>query len=83
MKIVGLLGDVYEIVRIDRADGDARGKYEVMRNGTQVNPLKVKQAPSAKLTQAELKRFETEVARIDSLRADLARSPQVASTTTH
>lgn len=57
--------------------------YEVLRNGTQVNPLKVKQAPSAKLTKAELQRFETEVARIDGLRTDLARSPQVASTATH
>jgi murein DD-endopeptidase MepM/ murein hydrolase activator NlpD len=53
--------------------------YEVLRNDKQINPLEVKQPPTSQLTGADLKRFNTEVARIDRLRNELTRDTQVAS----
>jgi len=53
--------------------------YEVLRNGTQINPLKIKQPANQQLAGAELERFQTEVARIDRLRANPGRGTQVAS----
>jgi murein DD-endopeptidase MepM/ murein hydrolase activator NlpD len=53
--------------------------YEVLRNDKQINPLEVKQPPTSQLTGADLKRFNTEVARIDRLRHELTRDTQVAS----
>ena len=53
--------------------------YEVLRNGTQINPLQIKQPANQQLAGAELDRFQAEVARIDRLRADPDRGTQVAS----
>jgi murein DD-endopeptidase MepM/ murein hydrolase activator NlpD len=53
--------------------------YEVLRNGTQINPLQIKQPANQQLVGAELERFRAEVARIDRLRADPDRGTQVAS----
>jgi murein DD-endopeptidase MepM/ murein hydrolase activator NlpD len=56
--------------------------YEVLKNGKQVNPMKMKQPPLAKLAGADLKAFEKERDRIDALRRDLkTSSPLVASRT--
>lgn len=53
--------------------------YEVLKNGKQVNPMKMKQPPLAKLTGADLKAFEKERNRIDALRRELKTTPLVAS----
>lgn len=53
--------------------------YEVLKNGEQVNPMKMKQPPLAKLAGADLKAFEKERDRIDALRRDLKTSPLIAS----
>lgn len=53
--------------------------YEVLKNGEQVNPMKMKQPPLAKLAGADLKAFEKERNRIDALRRDLKTSPLIAS----
>jgi murein DD-endopeptidase MepM/ murein hydrolase activator NlpD len=53
--------------------------YELLRNDTQVNPLKVKQPPNSQLAGAQLERFTKEVARIDRLRGTLTRNTQIAS----
>ena len=53
--------------------------YEVLRNGTQINPLQIKQPANQQLAGADLERFRAEVARIDRLRADPDRGTQVAS----
>jgi murein DD-endopeptidase MepM/ murein hydrolase activator NlpD len=53
--------------------------YEVLKNGKQVNPMKMKQPPLAKLAGADLKAFEKERQRIDRLRRDLKTKPLVAS----
>jgi murein DD-endopeptidase MepM/ murein hydrolase activator NlpD len=53
--------------------------YEVLRSGAPINPLRLKQPPNQQLAGADLKRFQTEVERIDRLRADPPRSTQLAS----
>jgi murein DD-endopeptidase MepM/ murein hydrolase activator NlpD len=53
--------------------------YEVLRNGTQINPLQVKQPANQQLAGAVLERFRAEVARIDRLRQDPGGDTQVAS----
>lgn len=53
--------------------------YEVLKNGKQVNPMKMKQPPLAKLAGADLKAFEKERDRIDRLRQELKTKPLVAS----
>lgn len=53
--------------------------YEVLRNGTQINPLQVKQPANQQLAGAILERFRAEVARIDRLRQDPGGDTQVAS----
>jgi murein DD-endopeptidase MepM/ murein hydrolase activator NlpD len=55
--------------------------YEVLKNGTQINPMTMKQPPMAKLAGADLKAFEKERNRIDVLRRDLKTKPLVASRT--
>lgn len=56
--------------------------YEVLKNGEQVNPMKMKQPPLAKLAGADLKSFEKERARIDALRKQLANKPLLTSRAT-
>jgi murein DD-endopeptidase MepM/ murein hydrolase activator NlpD len=53
--------------------------YEVLRDGTQINPLQVKQPANQQLAGAILERFRAEVARIDRLRQDPGGDTQVAS----
>lgn len=53
--------------------------YEVLRNGGQINPLKIKQPANQQLAGADLERFRAEMARIDRLRADPARATRIAS----
>ena len=53
--------------------------YEVLKNGKQVNPLKMKQPSATKLAGADLKAFEKERARIDTMRARLAKEPYLTS----
>jgi murein DD-endopeptidase MepM/ murein hydrolase activator NlpD len=53
--------------------------FEVLRNGAQINPLRLKQPPNQQLAGADLARFQAEVERIDRLRADPPRSTQLAS----
>ncbi len=53
--------------------------YEVLKNGRQVNPMKMKQPSLARLDGAKLKAFEKERARIDALRERLAKEPFLTS----
>ena len=53
--------------------------YEVHKNGKQVNPMKMQQPPLAKLAGADLKAFEKERDRIDSLRNRLGDTPLLTS----
>ena len=53
--------------------------YEILRNGTQINPLNVKQAALEQLKGADLDRFRQAMARIDRMRQDMADGTQVAS----
>jgi murein DD-endopeptidase MepM/ murein hydrolase activator NlpD len=53
--------------------------FEVRRNGSQINPLKLKSVALAQLGSKDLERFKTEMARIDRMRQDLADGTQLAS----
>ncbi len=53
--------------------------YEVLRNGTQINPLGIKYPPSTQLAGKDLEQFQQEMARIDRLRRQLGTETQVAS----
>ena len=53
--------------------------YEVLKNGKQVNPMKMKQPPATKLAGADLKAFEKERARIDAMRERLGKEPLLTS----
>jgi murein DD-endopeptidase MepM/ murein hydrolase activator NlpD len=53
--------------------------YEVLQNGNQVNPMKMKQPPMAKLAGADLASFQKERARIDGLREQLSKKPLLTS----
>ncbi len=53
--------------------------YEILRDDAQINPMSVKQPPNTQLAGADLKRFQTEVARIDRLRTELTHDTLVAS----
>ncbi len=55
--------------------------YEVLKNGKQINPMKMKHPPAIQLAGAELQAFKKEVVRIDAERARLAREQMVASRT--
>ncbi len=56
--------------------------YEVLKNGRQVNPMKMKQPPATQLKGAELAAFEKERNRIDAMREQLSRERRIASRTT-
>ena len=43
--------------------------YEILKNGRQVNPFKVKMPPTRKLAGAELERFKGRTDRLDRLAA--------------
>jgi murein DD-endopeptidase MepM/ murein hydrolase activator NlpD len=53
--------------------------YEVLRDGSQINPMSVKQPPNIQLAGADLRRFQDDVTRIDRLRNRLAHDTLVAS----
>ncbi|MGI9417137.1 MAG: peptidoglycan DD-metalloendopeptidase family protein, partial [Geminicoccaceae bacterium] len=53
--------------------------YEVLKNGKQVNPMKMKQPPATKLAGADLKAFEKERVRIDAMRERLGKEPLLTS----
>lgn len=53
--------------------------YEVLKNGKQINPMKMKHPPATQLKGADLATFQKEVAKIDQLRAKLAREQRLAS----
>ncbi len=53
--------------------------YEVMKNGTQVNPMKMKHPPAIQLEGTELAAFKKEVTKIDGQRAKLAKEQRLAS----
>jgi murein DD-endopeptidase MepM/ murein hydrolase activator NlpD len=53
--------------------------YEVLQNGEQVNPMKMKQPPMASLAGADLAAFQKERARIDALRAEFASKTYLTS----
>lgn len=53
--------------------------YEVLKNGKQVNPMKMKQPSATKLAGADLKAFEKERARIDAQRERLGKEPLLTS----
>jgi murein DD-endopeptidase MepM/ murein hydrolase activator NlpD len=53
--------------------------YEVLKNGKQINPLKMKQPPATKLTGADFEAFKKEVARIDAKREQLAQEQHLVS----
>ena len=46
--------------------------YEVIKNGSQVNPMKIKQPAASKLKGAELEAFKRERDRIDAARGELS-----------
>ncbi len=56
--------------------------YEVLKNGEQVNPMKMKHPPATQLQGADLAAFRKEVARIDAQRVRLAREQRLASRST-
>ena len=56
--------------------------YEVLKNGKQVNPMKMKQPSATKLAGADLKAFEQERARIDAMRERLGKEPYLTSRAT-
>lgn len=56
--------------------------YEVLMNGKQVNPMKMKQPPAASLKGTELAAFQKERARIDAARKDLAQQRYLTSRAT-
>lgn len=53
--------------------------YEVLKNGKQINPMKMKHPPATQLKDADLASFKKEVDRIDAQRAKLARERQLVS----
>jgi murein DD-endopeptidase MepM/ murein hydrolase activator NlpD len=53
--------------------------FEVRRNGSQINPLKLKSVALAQLGGKDLERFKAEMARIDRMRQDMADGTQLAS----
>jgi len=53
--------------------------YEVLKNGQQVNPMKMKQPPLARLDGADLRAFQKERDRIDTLREQLRKAPLLTS----
>ncbi|MGI9433361.1 MAG: peptidoglycan DD-metalloendopeptidase family protein [Geminicoccaceae bacterium] len=53
--------------------------YEVLKNGKQINPMKMKHPPATQLVGAELAAFEKEVAKIDAKRTELARQQRLVS----
>ncbi len=53
--------------------------FEVLVDGRQVNPLRIRQPSSERLAGRELERFRRTVAAIDALRARLARTDLLAS----
>jgi len=53
--------------------------YEVLKNGKQINPMKMKHPPATQLQGADLSNFKKEVARIDEQRAKLAQEQRLAS----
>jgi murein DD-endopeptidase MepM/ murein hydrolase activator NlpD len=53
--------------------------FEVLKDDSQINPLKVKQFALGQLTGKDLGRFRGEMARIDRMRQDIADGTQVAS----
>lgn len=56
--------------------------YEVLKNGEQINPMKMKHPPATQLEGADLVAFKKTVARIDVQRAELAREQRLASRST-
>ena len=53
--------------------------FEVRRDGSQINPLKLKSVALGQLGGNDLERFKAEMARIDRMRQDLADGTQLAS----
>lgn len=53
--------------------------YEVLKNGHQVNPMKMKQPSLARLAGTELKAFDKERMRIDAMREKLGKEPYLTS----
>lgn len=53
--------------------------YEVLKNGKQINPMRMKHPPATQLTGTELEAFKQEVAKIDAKRAELAREQRLVS----
>ncbi|MEM9627619.1 MAG: peptidoglycan DD-metalloendopeptidase family protein [Pseudomonadota bacterium] len=53
--------------------------YEVLKNGEQINPMKMKQPPATKLTGAKLEAFQKERMRIDAIRERLGNQPYLTS----
>ena len=53
--------------------------FEVRRQGSQINPLKLKSVALGQLGGNDLERFKAEMARIDRMRQDLADGTQLAS----
>jgi murein DD-endopeptidase MepM/ murein hydrolase activator NlpD len=53
--------------------------FEVLKDGSQINPLNVKQVALGQLTGKDLERFRGEMVRIDRMRRDIADGTQVAS----
>ena len=53
--------------------------YEVLQNGTQVNPMTMKQPALASLSGADLEAFQKERDRIDALREQFAEQPLLTS----
>ena len=53
--------------------------FEVLKDGSQINPLSVKQVALGQLTGKDLDRFRDEMARIDRMRRGIADGTLVAS----